>query len=120
MADLCAGCKAFRDIVYTEEGTERPFCRECALALPPSSDELAVLMLQLTIPFKVGDRVVAKQAISIEEFRTEGVGFVEQIDTDFVNGGTPVYPTFKVKIIEPAYDGAPAEGWYCEQQLEAA
>lgn len=119
-SDICDGCKAYQEIVYTEEGTDRPFCRECALQLPPSTDELAVLFLQLTIPFHVGDRVTARQAITIDEFRTEGVGVVEKIDTSFENGGTQVFPTFLVKITEPAYEGAPAEGWFCERNLELA
>jgi hypothetical protein len=117
MRDICVGCKAFVDIVYIEEGTDRPFCQPCALSLPPSSEELALIFLQLTIPYKVGDRVVARQALSIDEFRTEGVGTVQEVSTSLEHGATCVYPTFLVTIEEPAYEGAPADGWFCEVNL---
>jgi len=120
MRDICVGCKAFTDIVYVEEGTERPFCQPCAQTLPPSSDELAVIFLQLSIPYKVGDKVVARQALSVEEFRTEGVGTVQEVSTDLAHGGTQVYPTFHVIIDEPAYEGAPTDGWFTEVCLSKA
>lgn len=120
MKDLCFGCRSFTEIVYNEEGTDRPFCQECALALPPTSEELAILFLSVTSPFHVGDKVVARQAITTDEFRTEGVGTIDEVDTGFRMGGTPVFPTWHVKIEEPAYDGAPEDGWYTEVCLQKA
>jgi len=118
--DICYGCRAYKEIVYTEQGTERVFCKECALQLPPASEDLARLFLSLTVPFKVGDKVLARQVIACEgggaepQFRTEGVGVVTDVSVDPRHGGTPVYPTFHVRIEEKEHDEAPDDGWYTE------
>lgn len=121
-SDICHGCKSYKEIVYREEGTERPFCHGCALQLPPSSQALAQLFLDLTVPFKVGEKVRAKQVLACDgddvQFRIEGVGEVTQISTDLVHGGTPVYPTFHVRIDEKSNEAAPDEGWFTEICLE--
>jgi hypothetical protein len=120
-SDLCDGCKTYQEIVYHEEGTLRAFCRACAIQLPPSSEELAQLFLDLTLPFKVGDKVLARQVMACDgreiEFRIEGTGQVIEVSTDLAHGGTPVYPTFCVRIDEKDSDEAPDEAWYCEMNL---
>lgn len=121
-SDICHGCKAYREIVYREDGTDRPFCRDCALQLPPSSEELAQLFLNLTVPFKIGQKVIAKQVVACDgeaiDFRTEGTGEVLEVSTDLRHGGTPVYPTFRVRIDDKRHDEAPDEAWYTEICLE--
>lgn len=118
--DLCQGCKSYKDIVYTEPGTERTFCKECALQLPPSTDDLARLFLSLTVPFKVGDKVFVRQVIACEghgaepQFRDEGTGVVTDISTDLKNGGTSIYPAFHVRFETKEHDQAPDEAYYPE------
>lgn len=97
--DLCSACKAFREIVYVEEGTNRCFCEPCALALPPTSEELALLFIMATTPFKVGDVVECRTGAEIYD----GIGVVEEISTDLEKGGTAVYPIFLVRLTEKVY-----------------
>ena len=111
--DICDQCRKYTEIAYTEEGTNRPFCRDCALTLPPSSEELALLFLQFTIPFKVGDRVEARTAGEV----FDGVGVIEEVSTDLRNGGTRVYPSFRVKLETKEHDLAPDEAYYTEMCL---
>lgn len=113
-AAYCSGCKAHKEITYTEQGTGRDFCYDCMLTLPPSNDELRMIFLMLTIPFKVGDRVEARTGATL----LDGVGVVKEISTSLEHGGTVVYPTFLVKIDEPAYEGVPEEMYYTEVCLQ--
>jgi hypothetical protein len=108
--DLCYGCKAIKEIAYTEQGTSRTFCQECALQLPPTSEELALLFIQLTCPYKVGDRVEARTAGTV----FDGVGVVTEISTQVINGGTPVYPSFQVELETKEHEKAPDKAWYTE------
>ncbi|QZE10428.1 hypothetical protein SEA_SCOOBYDOOBYDOO_82 [Mycobacterium phage ScoobyDoobyDoo] len=109
-ADLCSTCRAIKEIAYTEPETNRTFCRECALQLPPTTEELALLFIQLTCPFKVGDRVEARTAGTV----FDGVGTVDQVSTQIINGGTPVYPSFHVVLETKEHDQAPDDAWYTE------
>lgn len=113
--DLCWGCKSYQEIVYVQGGTEHPFCAECALAQPPTGDELALILLTApwspySAPFRPGDRVEARTAGEI----FDGVGEVAEVSMSLEHGGTPVYPTFLVKISDKAHDQAPDEAWYTE------
>ena len=108
--DFCSGCKTIAEIIYTETETDRSFCKKCTVALPPSSEELALIFLALTVPFKVGDRVEARTAGQI----FDGVGTVEEISTELKNGGTRVFPSFRVKLETKEHDQAPDEAWYTE------
>lgn len=110
MKDLCWGCKNFREIEYTEDGTDRPFCAACTRSLPPTSEDLALLFLAATIPFKPGDRVEARTAAVIYD----GVGQVVEVSVSLEHGATLVYPTFRVILDERAHDLAPDEAWYTE------
>lgn len=115
MRDLCFGCKSFKDIAHTESGTERPFCQECALTQPLTSDEWAFVLLTapwspFSAPFKPGDKVEARTGAQVYD----GVGEVTDMSMSLDHGGTPVYPTFKVVISEKAHDLAPDEAWYTE------
>ena len=113
--DLCYGCKRFTEIAWTEGGTERPFCRPCTDAMPPTQDELNVLLLlapwsPIGPPFRPGDVVEARTGAVV----LDGVGTVREMSTALENGGTPIYPTFLVVITEKAHDGAPDQCWYTE------
>lgn len=108
--DLCFGCKAFKEIAYTEAGTDRTFCQQCALQLPPTSEDLALLFIAITNPFKVGDRVEARTAGQVYD----GIGTVTEISTQIINGGTPVYPSFRVELETKEHDLAPDAAWYTE------
>lgn len=123
MRDLCFGCKSFKEIVYTEGGTDHPFCQECAAIQPLTSDEWAFVLLTapwspFSAPFKPGDKVEARQVIESDgvnvKFLFEGVGEVTDVSTSMEHGATAVYPTFKVIINEKAHDEAPDEAWYPE------
>lgn len=109
-AVYCWGCKARREITYTEQETGRDFCHDCMMALPPSNDELRMIFLMMTIPFKVGDRVEARTGATL----FDGVGVVSEVSTSLEHGGTVVYPTFLVEIDDKAYPEAPDNCWYTE------
>lgn len=109
-ADLCFGCRQIVEIVYTEADTNRTFCQQCVRQLPPTSEELALLFIALTNPFKVGDRVEARTAGQVYD----GIGTVDDISTQIINGGTPVYPSFHVVLETKEHDLAPDDAWYTE------
>jgi hypothetical protein len=111
---LCYGCKLPEPIVYTNEDTEQPYCYKCLLTLLPLSAELRNLaLLTATIPFKPGDRVEARLAGEV----LDGVGQVTEVSTSLEHGATPVFPTFKVVIDDPAHEHAPGSAWYTENCL---
>lgn len=119
MRDLCWGCKSFKDIVYTEDGTNNPFCEGCLANIPLSGDEWAFILLTAPWspfgpPFKIGDVVECR--IAGEYY--DGVGTVQEIDMSFEHGGTPVYPTWRVTLDTKAHDGVPDEQWYTENCLK--
>lgn len=112
--DICWNCRNYVEIVYHESGTMRAFCKPCALQLPPTSDELALLFLEATCPFKVGDQVEARTAGEV----FDGVGKVTEISTELRNGGTRVFPSFHVQLETKEHDLAPEEAWYTEVCLK--
>lgn len=106
----CAGCLKTKRVAYFESRRGLSFCRVCTQRLDLPSEFDWRLFLLATVPFEVGDRVEARTAAEI----FDGVGTVEEVSMSLEHGGTPVYPTFRVVIDEPAYDQAPAEAWYTE------
>ena len=119
MRDLCYGCKQFKEIAYTQGGTDHPFCEECSIIQPLTSDEWAMMLLVAPDspwgpPFHPGDKVEARTAGTIYD----GIGEVAQMSMSLEHGGTPVYPTFRVVISEKAHDQAPDEAWYTEICLQ--
>jgi hypothetical protein len=118
MRDLCWSCKSFKDIVYTEDGTNHPFCEECLAKIPLSSDEWAFILLTSPWspygpPFKEGDVVECRTAGQTYD----GVGTVHEMDMAFEHGGTPVYPTWRVVMTTKAREDALDEQWYTENCL---
>lgn len=108
--DICWNCKLYVEIAYHEAETLRAFCKQCALQLPPTSEELALLFLEATCPFRVGDRVEARTAGEV----FDGIGEVTEVSTELRHGGTRVYPAFHVKLETKEHDRAPEEAWYTE------
>lgn len=113
--DLCYGCKRFVEIAWAESGTDRPFCRRCVDAMPPTIDDVNMILLlapwsPIGPPFRAGDRVEARTGAMI----FDGVGTVQEMSISLEHGGTPIYPTFRVTITEKAHDQAPDEAWYTE------
>jgi hypothetical protein len=113
--DLCYGCKRFVEITWTESGTQRPFCQPCVDSMPPTVDQINMLLLlapwsPIGPMFKAGDRVEARTGAMI----LDGVGTVEEMSISLEHGGTPIYPTFRVTITRKAYPEAPDEAWYTE------
>lgn len=119
MKDLCGVCKSFKDIVWNEDGTNRPYCQECLNQLPLSSDEWAFILLTAPWspfgpPFKAGDVVEARTAGRVYD----GVGTVHEMDMSLTHGGTPVYPTWRVVLTTKAREDALDEQWYTENCLQ--
>jgi hypothetical protein len=110
MRDLCSGCKTFQEIAWTEEETCRAFCFVCVQQLPPTSEQLALTFLALTVPFLPGDRVECRTGAILYD----GIGVVQEISTDIRHGGTQVFPTFRVVMEEKAYPEVPDEMWFTE------
>jgi len=110
--DFCSGCKAYKDIVFVEEGTDRNFCGGCTRILPPAPEELALAFVLATIPFKPGDRVECRTGAQLYD----GIGTVQEISMLLENGGTPVFPSFRVAMEEKAIQDpeVPDELWYTE------
>jgi len=109
---LCEGCRELKPVAYTDS-VGREYCAACAIVLPiPSANRLLEFLMH-TIPFKVGDRVEARTAGAL----FDGVGVIEEVSMSPEKWGTPVYPSFRVRIEEPAYPEAPKERWYMEKQL---
>jgi len=109
---LCECCKELKPIAYIDP-VEREYCEDCFahLAVPTATRIMDYLLR--TIPFQVGDRVEARTAGVI----LDGVGTVEEVSMDLEKYGTPVYPSFRVRIEQKAFPEAPDERWYMEAQL---
>lgn len=117
--DLCFGCKKFTEIVWTEGGTDRPYCQTCVDEMPPTVDEVNMVLLlapwsPIGPPFKPGDVVECRTAAII----FDGVGVVQEMSISLRDGGTPIYPSFRVALTEKAHDKAPDEAWYTEVCLK--
>ena len=111
MAQFCSFCKSFKDnIARTEEGTGRVFCADCVTKMPLPPEVRDTLFLLATIPFKPGDRVECRTG----NLLYDGIGTVQRISMNLEEGGTPVCPSFLVKIEEKAYPEAPDEEFYTE------
>jgi hypothetical protein len=111
---LCSGCHELRQIAYVDP-IDRGYCIDCAVTLPLGSAVRAMQFLSLTIPFKVGDRVHAYSGGELYD----GIGTVTEVSMDLEHG-TPVEPTFRVAIDEPADELAPTQANYLAAQLRTA
>jgi hypothetical protein len=100
---VCSNCHDLRLIAYVDP-IDRGYCAACLPGLAIGSVARAIGFHSLTIPFKVGERV---HAYSDGELY-DGIGYVTKVSVDLEHG-TPVEPTFRVVIDEPADEDAPAE-----------
>jgi hypothetical protein len=110
---ICHGCKALREIVYTDEA-DRPFCEDCALV--PAAQNLAVLaFLAATIPYQIGDEVDCWTGAQVYD----GTGHIVEISFDPKDLASPVVPMFRVEMDDKAYNEVPDELWFSEVCLKA-
>jgi hypothetical protein len=109
---LCESCRELKPTAYTDP-VGREYCAQCLITLPVPAVQRIITYLVATIPFQVGDRVQCRTAGVLYD----GVGTVREVSISPEHFGTPAHPSFRVEIDEPAYDGVPAEVWYCEKQL---
>lgn len=112
MSGLCYECKQLKPVAYTDS-LDHDYCEGCfsVLSVPPPPTLMD--FLQVTVPYRVGDRVECRTAGAL----FDGVGKIDQISTDLENYGTPVYPSFHVVIDDKAYPDAPDSLWYTESCL---
>jgi hypothetical protein len=110
----CFSCKSVHvEIAYTDDDS-RGYCDKCFGARPTIPSEfVGLLYLMYTIPFKVGDRVECRTA----GYLYDGIGTVQEVSLDPANGGTPVYPAFRVQLEEKAENYLPDDLWYVENCL---
>lgn len=106
---LCESCRELKPVAWTD-ALEREYCEQCLTALPAPGPSRIMEYLAVTVPFEVGDRVECRTAGALYD----GIGTVDEISTELENFGTPVYPSFHVKLEEKAYPEAPDELWYTE------
>jgi hypothetical protein len=110
---LCESCRELKPTVWTD-ALGREYCAECFAVLPTATPWRMIDYLMLTIPFHVGDRVECRTAGALYD----GIGTIDEVSIDPAKFGTPVFPSFHVVIEEKAYDEAPEDRWYMEQQLK--
>ena len=110
---LCESCRELKPVAWTDS-IGREYCAECFASLPVATPQRMLDYLMLTIPFHVGDRVECRTAGALYD----GIGTIEEVSIDPATFGTPVFPAFHVRIEEKAYDEAPDDRWYMEQQLK--
>lgn len=114
---MCWNCKRVEEVLPLSDELGRSVCASCTAApaaLPP--ELLGLAYLQATIPYRPGDRVHATTGGEVYD----GVGTVLEVSEELRHGGSPVYPSFLVRIDEPANPDAPETGWYTEPCLRPA
>lgn len=103
---VCFTCKRLGEIVHTDQ-LDRGYCARCHV---PRDIVYAQAFMALTQPFEVGDRVECRTAGVI----FDGTGVIEEISTDLKDGGTWVYPAYRIKFDTKAYDSVPDVQLYTE------
>lgn len=111
---LCIGCKQKRELVYVDSDTGIGYCESCVEFRPLAPEEQGLLFLLSSIPFEVGDVVECRTGSILYD----GVGVVEEVSFDLVNGGTPSNPSFRVRFTEKSDSKVPDEFWYTEVCLK--
>lgn len=98
--------------VYVDD-LDRAWCASCANEMPTTPIQMLEYLMH-TIPFEVGDRVECRTGGVLYD----GVGVIQEMSIEPRNFGTPVHPSFRVRIEDKAYPDAPDECWYMEPQLQ--
>lgn len=112
---LCDSCRELKAVAWTDV-VGREYCAECTSTLAVPSPNRLMDFLMITIPYRVGDQVRCYTAGALYD----GIGTIDEVSFDLANFGTPVHPSFHVKITEPAYPEAPKSLWYTEACLQKA
>lgn len=115
MSGLCESCRELKPIAHTDD-VGREYCADCQGGTAIYSVPAMFAYLIATIPFFVGDRVQCRTAGALYD----GVGTIDKVSIDPAEWGTPIYPSFHVKIEDKAYPEAPDELWYSEACLTRA
>lgn len=110
---VCFSCHDLVEEIAYVDPIDRGYCLPCAIQLPIGSVARAMQFLSLTIPFKVGDVVEARTAGEIYD----GIGTVTAVHFDLEHGGTPIRPSFEVRIDKKAYPDCPDHICYMESQI---
>lgn len=106
---LCTNCRKVAEVVRADSrGLE--YCVGCVAQLPGPSVARALGFLMRTVPFRPGDQVECRLAGLLYE----GIGVVRDISFSLEDGGSLIYPSFKVALMEKAYPEVPDEAWYTE------
>lgn len=87
-------CGKGRPVKYTDEVTQRGYCSVCATNEITSSLNVHLQFLSDLVLFDVGDRVECR---TVGEYY-DGTGTVVESSTELSNGGTPIYPAYRVKL----------------------
>lgn len=103
MAILCASCKGVKDNTIQDRDTGHHYCTDCARSYPVPSHVLGMLFLLNTIPFRVGDVVECRTAGVL----FDGIGVVESISMDPKDYGSPIYPSFQVRLTDKRLEDVP-------------
>jgi hypothetical protein len=113
---LCESCKQLKEIAFTD-AYDREFCAQCHAQASAAQEATLFWMysyLMATIPFGVGDKVECRTAGVLYD----GIGVIDEVSFEPEKYGTPVYPSFHVRIEEKAYPEAPDALWYPETCLK--
>jgi hypothetical protein len=109
---LCTSCQSIKPVADTDV-VGREYCEDCVKIVQAAPMPINLLILAVTQPFHVGDRVECRTAGVVYD----GIGVIDEVSTDWEKWGTPVYPSFHVVLEEKAYPECPDAIWYQEMQL---
>lgn len=96
MTEELGNCWCGQPAVFLDTVTSKEYCFSCSLTPDRSSDDVYLQLLQSLLPFEVGDEVECYQAGDRQRYI--GRGTIEEISTDLDEGGTPVFPVYRVKF----------------------
>src|ERR1700757_3203506 len=112
----CHSCKSVSaETVYTDENN-LGYCEKCLSDRPIPPEFFGLVQLLATVPFHKGDRVECRT----EGHIYDGVGVVQEVSFLPKDGGSPVFPAFRVQLEERSQDlpeDCPSELWYLEDCL---
>lgn len=106
----CFRCRRIRTLVSVDKDTGIGYCNECIEWKPITTEDKALQFLLETIPFRRGDVVECRTGAR----HYDGIGVVEEVSFRLQDGGTPVYPSFLVRLTEKSEESIPDSQWYTE------
>lgn len=99
-----------RESAFQDKVTLREYCLECSRSEKTSSSNVHLQYLATLIPLGPGDSVECYQAG--DRARYEGLGVIEEVSTDYREGGTVNHPVYRVRL------RGDKEKWYTSVCLE--